>query len=124
MNSFNEMFPLAVMQPPPSLSICVQYSSTLLTLDVQFQTNPPLSPNDNQSFKRKYSPRMTIMCYQALSSGRPFVFSISSLILSEFPSSSSHLAEASLSAFSWLYTLVCAVQKYHEMSFIYNYLHF
>ena len=33
--------------------------------------------------------------------------------------------EASLSAFLWLSTLVCAVvQKYHEMSFIYNYSHF
>ena len=36
-----------------------------------------------------------------------------------------HLAEASLSCFSWLYALVCAVvQKFHEMSFIYNYSHF
>ena len=50
-----------------------------------------------------------------------FVFSINSLILSGFPLTS----EPSLSAFSWLYTLVCAfVQIYHEMSFIYNYSHF
>ena len=54
-----------------------------------------------------------------------FVFSINSLILPGFPLTSFHLAEASLSAFSWLYTLVCAVvQKYHEMSFIYDYPHF
>ena len=54
-----------------------------------------------------------------------FVFSINSLIFSGFPLTFFHLAEASLSAFSWLYTLVCAVvQKYHEMSFIYNYSHF
>ena len=54
-----------------------------------------------------------------------FVFSINSLILSGFSLTSFHLAEPSLSAFSWLYTLVCAVvQKYHEMSFIYNYSHF
>ena len=34
-------------------------------------------------------------------------------------------AKASLSPFSWLYILVCAVvQKYHEMFFIYNYSHF
>ena len=47
-----------------------------------------------------------------------FVFSINSLILSGFPLTSFHLAEASLSAFSWLYTFVRAVvQKYHEMSF-------
>ena len=54
-----------------------------------------------------------------------FVFSTNSLILSRFPLTPFHLAEASLYASSWLYTLVCAVvQKYHEMSFIYNYLHF
>ena len=54
-----------------------------------------------------------------------FVFSINSLILSGFPLISFHLTEASLSAFSWFYTLVCAVaQKYHEMSFIYSYSHF
>ena len=54
-----------------------------------------------------------------------FVFSFNSLILSGFPLTSFHLAEASLSAFSWLYTLECAVvQKHHEMSFIYNYSHF
>ena len=46
-----------------------------------------------------------------------------SLILSAL--TSFHLAEASLSAFSWLYTLVCAVvQKDHKMPFIYNYSHF
>ena len=46
-----------------------------------------------------------------------FVFSINSLILSGFPLASFHLAEASLFAFS-------VVQKYHEMTFIYNYSHF
>ena len=54
-----------------------------------------------------------------------FVFSVNSLILSGFPLASCYLAEASLSTFLWLYTLVCVVvQKYHEMSFIYNYSHF
>ena len=53
-----------------------------------------------------------------------FVFSINSLILSGFPLTSFHLAEASLYAFSWLYSLQCAVvQKYHEMPFIYSYSH-
>ena len=48
-----------------------------------------------------------------------FVFSINSLILSGFPLTSFHLAEPSLSAFSWLYTLACeVVQKYHEMSYL------
>ena len=54
-----------------------------------------------------------------------FVFSVNSLILSGFPLASFHLVEPSLTAFLWLYTLVCAVvQKYHKMSFIYNYSHF
>ena len=49
--------------------------------------------------------------------------SINSLILSSFPMTSFHLAEASLSSFSWLYTIVCAaVQKYHEISFIYIFI--
>ena len=54
-----------------------------------------------------------------------FVFSINSLILPCFPLTSFLLSEASLSAFSWLYTLECAVvPKRHEMFFIYNYSHF
>ena len=54
-----------------------------------------------------------------------FVFSINSLILSGFLLTSFPLNEASLFAFSWLYALECAVvQKYHEISFIYNYSHF
>ena len=32
---------------------------------------PPHSPNDNQSVKRKHNPRMTIVCYLVLPSGRP-----------------------------------------------------
>ena len=50
-----------------------------------------------------------------------FVCSINLLILSGFPLAPFHLVETSLSAFSWLYTLVCAVvQKFHELSFICN----
>ena len=49
-----------------------------------------------------------------------FVFSINSLILH-----TSFITEALPSPFSWLYTFVCAVaQKYHKISFIYNYSHF
>ena len=103
--------------PLPPLSINVQNSSIPLTLDVQFQTNPP-SSNDNQSIKRKHNPRMTIML-PGPSFRSAFVFSINSLILPGFPLTSFDLAEASLSAFLWLYTFVCAVaQKYYEMSFI------
>ena len=78
------------------------------------------------NFKR--TPPLQMMTNYMLSSPSlrsTFVFSINSLILSGFPLTSFHLAEDSLPAFSWLYTLVCAVvQKYQEMPFIYNYLHF
>ena len=105
-------------RPPAPLSICVQKSSNSLTLDVQFQTKSP-SPNGNQSIQIKHKTRMALICYQVLPSA--FVFSINSLILSSFHLTFLHLAEASLSAFSWLYTLVCEViQKYHEMYFTYN----
>ena len=54
-----------------------------------------------------------------------FLFNINSLTLLGFLLNSFHLAEASSFAFSWFSTLVCAVvQKYQEMSFIYNYTHF
>ena len=65
-----------VFKTPP-LSSYVRSSSTPLTLDVQFQTNPPRSPNDNQSIKRKHNPRMTIICFQTFPSGR-LSFSVSS----------------------------------------------
>ena len=72
------------------------------------------SPNDDQSIKRKHNRRMS----SCLSFRSVFVFSTNSLILFGLPLTSFHLAEVSLSAFWWLYTLVYAVvQKYQEMSF-------
>ena len=51
-----------------------------------------------------------------------FTFSINSLILSGFPLIYFHLDEASLSTYSWLYTLLTVVvQKYHKMYFIHIY---
>ena len=70
---------LSIFQdPPPPLSSYVQNSSTSLTMDIRFQTNPlPLpSPNDNQSIKRKHNPRMTIICYQIFTSDQ-LLFSVS-----------------------------------------------
>ena len=65
------------------------------------------------------------MLLSDLSFRSAFVFSINSLIFSGFPLTSFNLTEPSVSAFLWLYTIVCAVvQKYHEMAFIYNYSHF
>ena len=109
-------------RPPTPLFIYVQKSSNLLILDVQFQMKPP-SPNENQSIQIKHNPRMTLICRQVLPSA--FVFSINSLISSSFHLTFLHLAEASLSALSWLYTPVCkVVQKYHEMYFTYNHFQY
>ena len=94
-----------------------------LTLDVQFQTNPPPSSNDNQSVKRKNNPRMKIMI-PSPSFRSAFVFRINSLILPGFPLAFFHLAEASLSAFLWLYTFVCAVAQKLLRNVFYNYSHF
>ena len=53
------------------------------------------------------------------------IFGINLSILSGFPLTFFHLAEALLSAFSWLYTFIdVVVQKYRKMSFIYNYSQF
>ena len=83
-----------------------------------------LSPNDSQSIKKNIM-QGWLFTSSGSSFRSAFVFSINSLILSRFPLTSFHLAEASLSAFPWLYSLVCAaIQKYHEMSFFYNYSHF
>ena len=53
-----------------------------------------------------------------------FVFIINSLILSGFLLISFHLAKASISGFSWLYTLVCVIVQKYQTSFIYNCSHF
>ena len=52
-----------------------------------------------------------------------FVFNINSFILSGFPSTSFHLLnQASLSAFTWINALMYAVvQKYNEISLVYDY---
>ena len=56
---------------------------------------PTLPTNDNQSFKRKSNPRITMICYQVFPLGQLF-FSIHLLILSGFPLASFYLAKASL----------------------------
>ena len=61
--------------PKPLVQLCPKFFHPL-----DFQrliSNEPLpSPNDKQSIKRKHNPRMTIICYQVLPSGR-LSFSVS-----------------------------------------------
>ena len=72
-------------------------------------SNEPPSPNDNQSTKRKHNPKMNIIMLLGPSFRSLFVFSINSLILPSFPSTSFHLAEASLICFFVvLYFCVCS----------------
>ena len=113
----------------------------------------PLSPNENQSIKRKQSKDDYYML-SGLSFRSALVLSVKWLILSGFPLTSFHLAEGnvvpwpilrklripfsrcsyseklslgedwaetSLTTFSWLYILVCAVvQKYRKMFYLLN----
>ena len=123
-------------RPLTPFSSYVQSYSTTLTLDVQFRTNPP-PPNDNQSIKGKHNPRMTIICYQVdfcsqyqlinlvwlstdfflFSWSQPCLQSCFKKLKTSFSPSSYNekicwgqgWAEAILSAFSWLYILVFAV---------------
>ena len=74
------------------------------------------SLNDDQSSKKKIRSKHGYYMLSGYSFWLAFVFSINSLILSDFPLTSFHLAcKASLSALTWSYTLVCAVvQKCHN----------
>ena len=94
------------------LSIYVQITSTHLTLHVQFQTKPPLSLQmiSNQ-LKENIISKDDYYMLSGPSFRSAFVFSINSLILSGFPLTYFHLAEPSLSGFSWLYTFVWAVAR-------------
>ena len=74
------------------------------------------SLNDDQSSKKKIRSKHGYYVLSSYSFWLAFVFSINLLILSDFPLTSFHLAyKASLSALTWIYTLVCAaVQKCHN----------
>ena len=126
------------LRPPPPLSIYVPNSSTPLTLDVQFQMNSPppnpppphptpsiyLSPIDSQSIKRKPNRRMTIYITRPfLQVGFCFQYQFINLVWLSFDFFS-FSRSLTICFFVALYSCVCVVQKYHEMSFIYNYLHF
>ena len=97
-------------RPPIPLSIHVQNYTNPLTLGVQFQTNPPpLQMITNQFQGNIIQGCLSYVIRSFLQVG--FRFSINSLILSGFPLTSFYLAEASLSAFPWHYTLVCKLSK-------------
>ena len=100
----------------PCSFIYVQNSSTPLTLDVQLQANPPSPPPPTPLLLQMVTSQLKENIIQGwilhviksfLQVG--FRFQYQTLTLSGFPSTSFHLAEASLSAISWLYALVCAV---------------
>ena len=69
--------------PPPPLSICVQNSTTPLSLDVQFKLNPP-SPRQVLTNQWKENTIQEWVLYVP-SFRLLFVFSINSLISSGFP---------------------------------------
>ena len=85
---------------PPLLSIYLQNSSTPLTLDVQFQPTPPSPPLQMITNQLKENITQGWLCMLSGPSSRSaFVFNINSLILSGFPLTYFHLAEAGLCTF-------------------------
>ena len=95
--------------PPPPLSIYVQSSSTPLTLDAQFQRNPPLQMIANQ-FKENIIPRWLSYVFRSfLQVGFHFQYQLINFVWVSV--TSLRLIEALLSAFLWLYTLVCSCTK-------------
>ena len=90
------------LRPPiPFVHSHPKFSTTPLTLDIKFQLNPPPSPNIFL-FSTFHYQLINLVCFSL----DFFSFSWSLTI-----------------CFSWPYTLVCAaVQRYHEMSFLYTFL--
>ena len=67
--------------PCPSMSIILRPPWPWTSNFKRTLSRPhPSSPNDNQSIKRKHNPRMNIICYQVIPSGR-FSFSLSHINL-------------------------------------------
>ena len=58
-------------RPPPLVHLRPDFFPSLDLGRPILNQPPPHSPNDNQSVKRKHNPRMTIVCYLVLPSGRP-----------------------------------------------------
>ena len=112
----------------PSLSIYVRNSSTPLTLDVQFQTTPlPLQVIINKLKEDIIQGWLLYVIRSLLQLGFRFQYQLINLVWLSFDffSFSWSLYLFFVCFFFWLYTLVCSVvQKYQEMSFIYNYSHF
>ena len=100
-------------RPITPLSIYAQNSSTSLSLNIQFQTlPPPLQMITNQLKENTIQGWLLYVIRSFIQVGFRCQYKL--LILSGFPLTSFHLAKTSLSAFSWLYSLVCAVvQKHH-----------
>ena len=109
--------------PPTTLSIYVQNSSTPLTLDVQFQTTPPLQMITNQLKENIIQDWLLYVIRSFFQVGFRFQYQLINLVWLSFD----------FFSFSWslticffmdLYSCVCSCLKYHKMSFIYNYSRF
>ena len=88
-----------------------------LELGRSISNEPPLQIIINQLKENIIKGWLLYDVRSFLQVGFRFQFQLVNLVCLSF-----HLDKASLSAFSWLYTLVCvAVQNYNEMFFIYIY---
>ena len=108
---------------PPYLSTSKHLSPSWLWTSNFKQTAPSLQMITNELKENLIQGWLLYLIRSLLRFGSRF--HINSLILFCFPLTSFHSDDTSLSAFLWLYTFACAVvQKYHEMSFTYNYCFF
>ena len=110
MNRFKELFPLVRMFP---LAI-MQIHTPLVHLRPKFfhpsDLGCPIS-EETPSPKENINKRWHYYMLSGPTFRSAFVFTINSLALSGFPLTSYHLAEAWLSAFSWLCTLVLQLSE-------------
>ena len=100
------------LRPPTSLVHLRPKLFHLLDLGRPISNEPSPLSNDNQSIKRLYVINYVINYILSVPFFRlAFVSSINSLILPGFPLTSFHLAEASLSTFSWIILLCVQLSK-------------
>ena len=105
----------------PQLCIYVQNSSTTSTLDVQFQTNPPLQIITNQLKENIIKWWLLYVLRSFLQVGFGFRYQIINFAWLSFDFFSLSWS-LTICFFVALYSCVCSCPKYHEISFNYFYL--
>ena len=107
-------------RPPPSLVHLHSKFVHSMTLESNFKQTPAFPMITNQLKEHIFQRGLLYIIRSFVQVSLRFQYEL--INLSGFPLTYFHIAKASLSVFSRLYTHVCAVvQKYHEMYFTYKY---